>query len=181
MIDRIVGAFTFKKGVYAAAANDAAFSNNAWLIVLVAVLLNQLGSRAGSFGHSFIRWIIGTILIAVIGVGTFALGAYVIKWLSSAMFKVNVTFEQIVRSLGLSYIWKVVGLISILAWLPFLVCITTPIRILDVLVAFAAALFAVKETTNMEWLNTFIVTIIATVAGLIVVGVFGILFALVGL
>ena len=104
-----------------------------------------------------------------------------IKWLAGALYKVNVTFEQIVRSLGLSYIWKVIGLIGIISVIPFLVCISAPIRILDILVAFAAALFAIKETTNMEWLNTVVVTVIATIIGLIIAILFSTVFGLIGL
>ena len=180
LIDRIVGAFTFKKGVYASAANDATFTNSAWLIVMVAVLLSQVGSRASS-SIGFFHWLLGTLLNTVIGVGAFAVGAYVIKWLAGALYKVNVTFEQIVRSLGLSYIWKVIGLIGIISVIPFLVCISAPIRILDILVAFAAALFAIKETTNMEWLNTVVVTVIATIIGLIIAILFSTVFGLIGL
>ena len=60
LIDRIVGAFTFKKGVYASAANDATFTNSAWLIVMVAVLLSQVGSRASS-SIGFFHWLLGTL------------------------------------------------------------------------------------------------------------------------
>lgn len=181
LIDRIIGALSFKKGVYASAANDTTFTNTAWLIVIVSVLLNQVGSNPASFQHGFFRWLLGTILIAVIGVGAFAVGAYVIKWLAGSMYKVNVTFEQIVRSLGLSYIWKVLGFIGIISVIPFLNCIAAPIRILAVLVAFAAALFSIKESTNMEWLGTIIVVVIATIIGLAIVLIFGFILALIGL
>ena len=44
LIERIIGAFTFRKEVYAEVERDTSFTNTAWVLVAVVALLNQLGS-----------------------------------------------------------------------------------------------------------------------------------------
>jgi hypothetical protein len=171
LIDKIVGAITFKKGVYASVAADQAFTSNAWLIVVVAAVLNQFGSRASTIGNGFFRYFIGSVFLSAVAVGAFAVAVFLVARLSGAMFKANVTFEQAARALGLAYIWRVVGFIGILSVIPLLGCLTAPISILAWLAGLAADLFAVKESTNMEWTGTIVVAVIATVATWAILGI----------
>ena len=46
LINRIIGAFTFRKGVYAEVEEDTSFTTTAWILVAVVAFLNQLGSAA---------------------------------------------------------------------------------------------------------------------------------------
>jgi hypothetical protein len=171
LIDKIVGAITFKKGVYASVANDAAFTSNAWLIVMVVAVLNQLGSRAGIAGQGFFRWLISGVLLGIFAVGAFALTVFLVTWLAKAMFKANIQFEQAARALGLAYIWRVVGFIGILGFVPLLGCVLAPVRLIAGLAGLAADLFAIKESTNMEWTGTIVVAVIATVVSLAVLAI----------
>ena len=56
LMNRIIGAFTFRKGVYAEVESDTAFTQTAWLIVAVVAFLSALGSAA-SGGPSFVNWL----------------------------------------------------------------------------------------------------------------------------
>ena len=110
LMDRIIKAFTFKKEVYADVEQDSTFTSTAWLLVAVVAFLNQLGSSAvPKLGSRLLGAIVGTIF-AVIG---FAVGAWVINWVGRTFFKAEVTFEEVVRTLGLAYVWNVVGFIGI--------------------------------------------------------------------
>ena len=46
LTDRILGAFSFRRSVYADVERDASFTSTAWLLVIVVAFLNQLGARA---------------------------------------------------------------------------------------------------------------------------------------
>jgi len=46
LTERIIGALTFRRGVYAEVEADKAFTATAWILVVIFALLNQLGSNA---------------------------------------------------------------------------------------------------------------------------------------
>ena len=48
VMDRIIGAFTFRKGIYAEVEKDASFTRTAWIIVAVVAFLNELGLNAST-------------------------------------------------------------------------------------------------------------------------------------
>ena len=181
LIDRVVDAIKFKKGVYAAVAADQAFTSNAWLIVMVVAVLNQLGTHA-SGAHSFFRWLISGVILGAFAIGAFALAVYLVVWLSGAMFKVDVKFEQVARALGLAYIWKLVGFLGIITVVsPILAFMLAPIQIVAGLAGLAADLFAVKESTNMDWTGTIVIAVIATVVSLAILAFVAFVLGIIGL
>ncbi|MGD8807818.1 MAG: hypothetical protein PVH65_18350, partial [Chloroflexota bacterium] len=109
LTERIIGAFTFRKGVYAEVENDASFTGTAWLIVVVVAFLNQLGTFAFESG-----WLVSLLLGTVFSVVGFAIAAYVVAWVGKSFFQADVTFDEMVRTLGLAYVWRVIGLAGIL-------------------------------------------------------------------
>ena len=62
LTERIMGAFTFRKGIYAEVERDASFTSTAWILVAVVAFLNQLGANAS--GEIF-NWLVS----AVVGTG----------------------------------------------------------------------------------------------------------------
>jgi hypothetical protein len=110
--DRIAGAFTFKREVFAEVENDPSFTSTAWLIVIVVGFLNQLGSHAG---QGATKWILGAVLGTVGVVIGFAVAAMVISIVGKSVFNAQVTFDELVRTLGLAYVWNVIGFIGVLA------------------------------------------------------------------
>jgi hypothetical protein len=171
LIDRVVDAIKFKKGVYAAVAADQAFTSNAWLIVMVVSVLNQLGNRAPGARDSVFRWLVSGVVLGVFGIGAFALAVYLVVWLAGVMFKANVKFEQAARALGLAYIWRLVGFIGIISAIsPLLGCLYAPISFIAGLAGLAADLFAIKESTNMDWTGSIVIAVIATVVSLAILG-----------
>ncbi len=179
LIDRIVGAITFRKGVYSTTANDVTFTNTAWLLVLVVAFLNRLGANGGILTTKFFGWLIGGVILAVLGVGVFALNAFLVTWLANTMFKASVKFEQLVRAMGLAYIWQIIGVVGIFGFV--LSCILAPITFLAGLAGLAANLFAIKETTNMDWTGTVVTAVLTWVVTFVIFLVAGLILGFIGL
>jgi hypothetical protein len=160
-MNRIMGVFTFRNDVYKEVEDDVSFTSTAWVLVAVVAFLNQLGSQsADGLGRIVIGAIIGTVF-AVIG---FAIGAMIISWVGREVFKAEVTFDELVRTLGLAYVWQGVAVLGLLgAVSPALNCITAPIRIVAAILALVAWLMAAKEALDLEWVQTFVTVAIGFV------------------
>jgi hypothetical protein len=182
LTNRIMGAITFKKEVYAEVEKDASFTQTAWLIVVIVSFLNQIGSKAGLISGGFGGWIIGVIVGTVFMVGGFALAAFVISYVGKALFKADVTFEEMVRTLGLAFVWNAVGLLGLLGGvIPFLACLLAPITILAALAGLVAWFFAAKEALDLEWGQTIITVIIGAVVNWIIILIAGVILGLFGI
>lgn len=169
MMDRIIGAFSFRKGVYSEVENDVSFTPNAWIIVAVAAFLNQLGSNAALAGVIGGNWLLRAVGSTIFAVAGFGLGAFVISFIGKSLFNAEVTFEEMVRTLGLAYVWNAIGFLGVLALVGrALVCLSGPITLLAALAGLAAFFVAAKEALDLEWGQTIITVLIGWVAMLIV-------------
>jgi len=183
MMDRIKKAFTFKQEVYKEVEDDVSFTTSAWIIVAVVAFLNQLGSKASlvhvTGGGS---WLGGTIGGTVFAVGGFALGAFVISWAGKTFFNAEVTFDELVRTLGLAYVWNIIGFLGIIGAIsPALGCITAPIAFIAGIAGLVAWFIAAKEALDLEWPQTIGTVIIGWVASLVVSLIAGAILGLFGL
>jgi len=179
LTERIIGAFTFRKGVYAEVEKDTSFTTTAWLIVAVVAFLNQVGSQATS---NVLSWLLGAIVGTVGSVVGFAIGAWVIGWIGKSVFNADVTFEELVRTLGLAYVWQVIGFFGILGRLSTaLGCLLAPIMILSVFAMLAAWLIAAKEALDLEWVETIVTVVIGIVAFIVVSLIIGFILGILGL
>jgi hypothetical protein len=177
--DRIAGAFTFKREVFAEVENDPSFTSTAWLIVIVVGFLNQLGAHAG---QGVARWIIGAVLGTVGVVIGFAVAAFVISFVGKSVFNAQVTFEELVRTLGLAYVWNVIGFIGVLAgFSTALSCLLAPVLFLGAILGLVAWFVAAKEALDLEWLQTIITVVIGWIALLIVIAITSAILALLGI
>jgi hypothetical protein len=168
LVDRIIGAFTFRKEVYAEVERDSSFTNTAWALVAVVALLNQLGSRSYD---TFINRIFGSVVGTVVILVGFALGIWVINFIGRSLFNADVTFNELVRTLGLAYVWNVVGFIGILAsFSGALGCVLAPALLVAGLLGLIAWFVAAKEALDLEWTQT-IVTVIIGWAVMIGIGI----------
>jgi hypothetical protein len=152
--DRIVRAITFRRDVYAEVEEDQSFTSTAWTIVVVVAIIAALGNlRFTRFGTSLLGVLVGAIL-DVVG---FAIGALVINVVGRAVYKADVTFEELVRALGLAYVWNAVGFLRILG--PILSCILAPVSIIAWLALVVSFFVAAKEALDLDWVPT-IVTVV---------------------
>ncbi len=169
LMNRIMGVFTFRNDVYKEVEADASFTSTAWVLVAIVTFLNQLGSQSAS---GLGRIVIGAIIGTIFAIGAFALGAMIISWVGREVFKAEVTFDELVRTLGLAYVWQAVAVLGLLgAIAPALNCITAPIRIIAAVLALVAWLMAAKEALDLEWVQTFVTVVIGFIVYLIVMAV----------
>ena len=158
LIDRIIGAFTFRKGVYAEVEQDTAFSTTAWILVVVVAFFNQLGAAASP---NLIGWLIGAVVGTVFAVVAFAAGAFVVSLVGRAAYNADVNFDEMVRTLGLAYVWQIVGAIGIVAaFSPALSGVTTLAVAVAGVLGLIAWLVATKEALDLAWLHTIVTVII---------------------
>lgn len=182
MMDKIIGAFTFRKEVYREVEDDASFTPAAWMIVAVTALLRQLGAAAIAAREVGGAWIIGAIGGAIFAVVGFAFGAFVISWVGKTLFNAETAFEEMVRVLGLAYVWNAIGFLGILALLgPALTCITGPITFAAAIAGLVAWFIAAKEALDLEWPQTIGTVVIGWVVSLVVSLVAGLILGLFGL
>ena len=180
LIDRIIDAITFRKDVYADVERDTSFTSTAWMLVAVVAFLNQLGIRAyDTVSNRLFGSVIGMIVTLV----AFALGVWVISWVGRALFNADVTFDELVRTLGLAYIWNVVGLVGIIAsFSTALSCLLAPVQIAAALLGLIAWFIAAKEALDLDWVQTIVTVIIGwVVMALISIVVGGALIGALGL
>ncbi len=171
LTDRIMGAFTFRKGVYSEVEKDTTFTTTAWLLVIVIGFLNQLGSNAQ---RNLINWLIGSVVGTIFVVIGFAVAAFIVNWVGRALFKADVTFEELIRTLGLAYVWNIVGVIGILAFFSTtLHCLLTPVTFLAAILGLIAWLVAAKEALDLEWVQTIVTVILGWIAMAIIYMVVG--------
>jgi len=179
LTDRIIGAFTFRKGVYADVEGDTTFTQTAWIIVVVVAFLNQLGSNANA---NIPSWLGGAVVGTIFAVLGFAVAALVINWAGRAIFNAEVTFDELVRTLGLAYVWQVVGVFGVLsAFSGALQCILAPLMIVAAILLVVAWFVAAKEALDLEWLQTIITIILGWIALIVVVVIGGAIIGMLGL
>ncbi len=178
LTDRIAGAFTFRRGVYGEVENDPTFTSTAWILVAVIAFLQQLGVYASrGLSAGLIGAIVGTIFVLV----GFAAGAYVIAWVGRQVFKADVTFEELVRTLGLAYVWNIIGVIGAVAGLfgP-LVCLLAPALFLGAILGLIAWFVAAKEALDLEWGQTIITVLIGWIVLIVITAIAGVILGLLG-
>ena len=179
LVERIIGAFTFRKGVYAEVEKDSTFTTTAWILVAVVAFLNQLGSRATSHVGN---WLLGAIVGTVFAVIGFAVGALVVNWVGRTVFNADVTFEQLVRTLGLAYVWQVIGVIGVLAaFSEALSCLLAPVMVIAAIVMVIAWFVAAKEALDLEWGQTIVTVILGWLALVVIMVIAGVVLGLLGL
>ena len=178
MIERIIRAITFKTEVYPEVSKDETFTTSAWIIVAVTAAISQIGGRALMLRYNFLGYLLSLVVGTAFMVGAFALTVLVIKWLAGMLYKVELSFGELMRPLGLAYVFQVISLLGILGALsPALLCIVTPITLVAAIAGFIAYLFALKLVTNLDWGKIAVLVIVAWVIMLVVGGIVGAIFA----
>jgi hypothetical protein len=178
LTERIIGAFTFRTGVYADVEEDPSFTRTAWILVAVVAFLNQVGSFASS---ELVNWLAGAVIGTLFAVAAFAVGALVINWVGRAVYKAEVTFDELVRTLGLAYVWQVIGVLGILsAFSTALACLLAPVMVIAAILLVVAWFIAAKEALDLDWVKTIITVILGWLALIIITAIAGVIVGLLG-
>jgi len=178
LTERIIGAFTFRKEVYAEVEQDTTFTTTAWILVAVVAFLNQVGSFASS---ELVNWLVGAVVGTIFAVVAFAVGALVINWVGRAVYKADVTFDELVRTLGLAYVWQVVGVLGVLsAFSTALSCLLAPVMVIGAILLIIAWFIAAKEALDLDWVKTIITVILGWLSLVVITAIAAIVVGLLG-
>ena len=166
LVDRIMKAFMFNKDVYSEVEHDTSFTTTAWVIVAATAFLGSLGSTFGASGFDQpVAGITGVLVGTVVGIIGFAVGTAIITWVGKAVFKAEVTFDELVRTLGLAYIWRVVGVLSIVgAFSPALACVAAPISLAAAIAGLFSWFIAAREALDLDWTQTIVTVLLGWAA-----------------
>jgi hypothetical protein len=179
LTERIIGALTFRRGVYAEVEADKTFTATAWILVVIFALLNQLGSYAS---QSIFDWLVGTGIGVLTAIAGFAIAAAVINWVGRGIFSAEVTFDELVRTMGLASIWTAVGVLGVIAaFSGALSCILGPVIVISWVALVVAWFVAVHEALDLTWGKTIITVIIGFIPWAIIMSLTGIVLSLLGL
>ncbi|NIS80607.1 MAG: hypothetical protein GTO14_10470 [Anaerolineales bacterium] len=179
LTERIIGAFTFRTSVYAEVENDTTFTTTAWMIVAVVAFFNQLGTRASS---NLFSWLAGTIVGTIFALIGFAIAALIISWVGRTVFYAEVNFDELVRTLGLAYVWNILGVFgAVVAFSEVLQCVTAPAFILAWLLGLIAWFVAAKEALDLEWVQTIVTVVVGWIAFFAIMFVAGLILGVLGL
>jgi len=161
LANRIIGAFTFRKGVYAEVEHDPSFTTTAWILVVAATLLNRLDVLFSSSNRLF-----GVVVSAILSILGFAIGVLVVNWIGSTLFKANVTFGQGVRTLGLACVWRAIGALGLL--LLFSEVLSGVLDLLIGLATIVSWLIAAKEALDLDWPKTVLTVLLGWLAQFVI-------------
>jgi len=182
LVKRIAGAFLFRKEVYGEVEKDKSFTATAWLLVVVVSFLSKFGSLAHLGFGSFGRWLLGAIVSTVFAVVGFTVGAWAVSWVGKALFKADVTFEEMVRTLGLAYVWNAVGVLGVVSAIAVpLACLLAPVTIISAVLGLIAWLIAAKEALDLDWLQTGITLVVGWIVSLVIGWAAGLVLGLFGI
>lgn len=179
LTDRIIAAFTFRREAYKEVEKDTTFTQTAWLLVVVVAFLSQLGSSASD---NLVNWVIGAVVGTIFAVIGFAIGAFVINWVGRTVFNADVTFDELVRCLGLAYVWNVVGVVGVLAnFSDALACLLAPVTFIAWVLGLISWFVATKEALDLEWVQTVVTVILGWLALFVVSLIAGVVLGMLGL
>jgi hypothetical protein len=158
LTERIIGTLMFRRGIYAQVEADKAFTATAWILVAIFAFLNQLGSYAS---QSIPDWLVGTGIGTLTAIAGFAIAAAVIAWVGSAVYNAKVTFNELVRTMGLASVWTAVGVLGVIAaFSNALSCILGPVIVISWVALVVAWFVAVHEALDLTWGKTIITVVI---------------------
>ena len=179
LTERIIGALTFRRGVYAEVEADKTFTATAWILVVIFAILNQLGSSAS---QSIFDWLVSAGIGVLTAIAGFAIAAAVINWVGRRSFSAEVTFNELVRTMGLASIWTAVGVLGIIAAFSHaLSVILGPVIVISWVALVAAWFVAVHEALGLTWGKTIITVIIGFIPWAIIMSLTGVVLSLLGL
>jgi hypothetical protein len=99
-------------------------------------------------------------------------------FVAKSMFQATVSFDEVVRTVGLANVWGIVGVLTILAVIsPVFLCLTGIVGLAAAILSAVASAIAVKEAVGLDWTQTIITIVIAWVVLFVVTAVLGTLVA----
>ncbi|HEY5730950.1 MAG TPA: hypothetical protein VIS72_12925 [Anaerolineales bacterium] len=179
LTERIIGALMFRRGIYAEVEADKAFTTTAWILVVIFAFLNQLGSHAS---QSIFDWLVSTGIGTLTAIAGFTIAAAVINWVGRGVYNAEVTFNELVRTMGLASIWTAVGILGVIAaFSNALSCILGPVIVISWVALVMAWFVAVHEALDLSWGKTIITVMIGFIPWAVIMALTGVVLSLLDL
>jgi hypothetical protein len=146
---------------------------------VIFALLNQLGSYAS---QSFFGWLVATGIGTLTAIAGFAIAAAVINWVGRGIYNAEVTFDELVRTMGLASVWTAVGVLGVIAaFSDSLSCILGPAIVIAWIALVVAWFVAVHEALDLSWGKTIIAVIIGFIPWAIIMTLTGVVLTMLNL
>jgi hypothetical protein len=169
----MVEAVMLRRRVYAEVEGDDGFTATAWLLVIVIGFVNQLGSYASEDVTVWLgRSATGTVSVVV----GFAVAASVISWVGRTVFRSEVKFPGLVRTLGLAYVWRLVGVVGAVGVSPGLGWLAVVGRVVSEVLGLVAWFIAAREALDLRWSQTVATVLVGWALLLLMMSGTGLLF-----
>jgi hypothetical protein len=165
IISRVMRVFTFDLTVFQEVEEDQTATQQAWAIVVIAALASGVGSGIGNIisGGGFLGLILGLILTPILALIGYFLWAFVTYWIGVNLFQGETDFEEMQRVIGFAYAPNVLGLLS------FIPCVGWIISLAGGLYALVLSVMAVKEGLDVDMGKAIVTCIIGWIVNLILV------------
>jgi hypothetical protein len=165
IISRVMRVFTFDLTVFQEVEEDQTATQQAWVIVVIAALASGIGSGIGNIisGGGFLGLILGLILTPILALIGYFLWAFVTYWVGVNMFQGETDFEEMQRVIGFAYAPNVLGLLS------FIPCVGWIISLAGGLYALVLSVMAVKEGLDVDMGKAVVTCIIGWIVNMILV------------
>jgi hypothetical protein len=126
--------------------------------------------------------LVATGIGTLTAIAAFAIAAAVISWVGRGLFNAEVTFDELVRTMGLASVWTAVGVLGIIAaFSAALSCLLGPIIVISWIALVVAWLVAVHEAVDLNWGKTIVTVIIGFVPWAIIMVLTGVVLSLLDL
>ncbi len=172
MIDRMVRAAKLDVDFYQEAERDISLTTEALLVVIIVSAIGGLGSFLGNIIKGrFGDGILSFILAVVTGIVVYYIWGYVTWFVGTRLFGGTADVGEVLRTLGYAYTP------SLLAFLSFIPFVGWVFALIGFILTLIAALLAIKESLDLDWIEAVITVIIGWVIMLVirlVLGLFGI-------
>lgn len=171
MFDRIMGIITLKPQTYKAVAEDESLTQEAMLIVIVVAVLTGLVSGVTTqmiAGGSFVTGLLRGVVAIIFGLITWYVAAFLLATVANA-FGGKTNTNEMLRVTGYVYVFNLVGVLVILALIsPALVCLTTPISFVALILSLIGYVIGIREAAEFSTGNAVITALIVAVVSFII-------------
>lgn len=171
MFERIMGIVTLKPPTYKAVAEDESLTQEAMMIVIVVAVLTGLVSGVTTkliAGGSFISGLLSGVVAIIFGLITWYVAAFLLATVANA-FGGKTNTNEMLRVTGYVYVFRLVSVLVILALIsPALVCLTTPISFLVLILSLIGYVIGIREAAEFSTGNAVITALIVAVVSFVI-------------
>jgi hypothetical protein len=171
MMDDLMGVITLKAPTYRKIADDKTLTTMAAIIVVVVTLIAGFfrGLVGASGSVSIVGAILGAIFGVIFGLIGWAVGAWILAFVSKSFFQGKTDTSEMLRVTGYVHVFDLVAILTILgAITPALLCIVGLVGFVAAILRLIGYVIGVREAAEFSTTNAIITAVIAAVIEFII-------------